>query len=515
MVLKKIRQVLAIISFVLLTFFFLDFTRLIPVNRMPLADIQFVPALLAHSLIITGILLLMTLLFGRIYCSVICPLGIFQDLIYRIGKRIRPKKKNKYSGEKRILRLLILALTIISFFSGLTIILSILDPYSAYGRISTHLFSPVYVASNNVLSSIFNHFGNYTFYNVEIISRGLVSILIAVITFLTVTILAALYGRTWCNTVCPVGTILGYLSKLSFLKIQIDETVCTSCGKCEKDCKASCIDSKNKIVDSSRCVACFDCIGSCKRNGVSYKFVLPAREKADNKKNSSDSFEKADTSRRTFLTVLATASLLTPVKSMAEGAKKLLPGVSYKKKHPLSPPGSISAEHLLKHCTACHLCVSKCPSRILKPALLEYGAGGIMQPRMDFEHGFCNFDCTVCSEVCPNDALKPLTIEQKHSLQMGHVVFVINNCVVYRDETNCGACSEHCPTQAVKMVPYKNGLTIPQVDTKICVGCGGCEYVCPALPVKAIYVEGNPVQLKAEKFKEEKVNEVEINDFGF
>jgi len=151
----------------------------------------------------------------------------------------------------------------------------------------------------------------------------------------------------------------------------------------------------------------------------------------------------------------------------------------------------------------------------LKPSFLEYGVEGMMQPVMDFSHGFCNYDCTLCTEVCPNGALKKLTVDQKHATQMGYVTFVKTNCVVFTNETFCGACSEHCPTQAVSMVPYKGDLTIPYLNTAICVGCGGCEYVCPAKPAKAIYVEGNPVHRKAEQFVDTNKKEVKVESFGF
>ena len=187
---------------------------------------------------------------------------------------------------------------------------------------------------------------------------------------------------------------------------------------------------------------------------------------------------------------------------------------SIKRNLPIVPPGGLRVDNLQEKCISCHLCVSKCPSHVIKPAFMEYGLGGMMQPRLYFEHGFCNYDCTVCSDVCPSGALLPITKEEKHRSQVGQVRFVRDNCIVYTDETNCGACSEHCPTQAVHMVPYKNELTIPETDVSICVGCGGCEYVCPAIPHKAIYVEGLKKHNILE-FKEEKPEEVEVNDFGF
>jgi formate hydrogenlyase subunit 6/NADH:ubiquinone oxidoreductase subunit I len=146
---------------------------------------------------------------------------------------------------------------------------------------------------------------------------------------------------------------------------------------------------------------------------------------------------------------------------------------------------------------------------------MEYGIGGMMMPMMSFEKGFCNFDCVICSRVCPSNALTPLAVEHKHRLQVGKVVFIPEICVVHKDGTSCGACSEHCPTQAVKMVPYKNGLTIPQIDADICVGCGGCEYICPTRPQRAIYVEGNKVHREAKAFEVEKNEVKEVTDFGF
>jgi ferredoxin-type protein NapF len=215
--------------------------------------------------------------------------------------------------------------------------------------------------------------------------------------------------------------------------------------------------------------------------------------------------------RRSFLT-LAAATVGSGVAASTglTGEKKL-------KRTPLTPPGSVERARFVEHCTACQLCVTRCPSHVLKPSFLEYGLEGMMQPTVFFERGFCNFDCTVCGDVCPTGAILPLTQEQKHLTQIGKVVFNEEVCIVHTDHTNCGACSEHCPTQALSMIPYREGdeLTIPHIDTDICVGCGGCEYVCPVRPQRAVYVEGNVTQLQAKPILEEKQKEIEVDDFGF
>lgn len=281
---------------------------------------------------------------------------------------------------------------------------------------------------------------------------------------------------------------------------------------CGTKCKASCIDSKKQKIDYTRCVDCFDCLDSCKEGALVYS--LPSKLKKQKKEPASAS---SDVSRRRFLTVGLTAAATTP-QVMAQ-AKNVLAATSgkksYKRQVAITPPGSISLAHFQAHCTSCHLCVSKCPSHVLKPALTEYGLAGFMQPTVYFEKGFCNFDCTVCGDVCPNGAIKPLKIEEKHLTQMGKVVFIEENCIVHTDGTSCGACSEHCPTQALSMMPYRDGLTIPHVNTDICVGCGGCEYVCPARPFRAVYIEGNAVQQEAVPFVEKKEEEVQVDDFGF
>ncbi|HET9570286.1 MAG TPA: 4Fe-4S dicluster domain-containing protein [Bacteroidales bacterium] len=510
--LKRLRLILGIISLLLFTFLFIDFAGLLPAEKIPLADIQFLPALLALSFGTVAALLLLTLLFGRIYCSVLCPMGLFQDLTGRVSRIFKKRRKYQYSPEKRWLRYGTLVTVVGTYVAGWSVILSLLEPYSAFGRMATHLLRPIYMAGNNLLADVFNHFGNYSFYNAEVFLLGTSSLVVALLTFVIIGYLAWRYGRTFCNTLCPVGTVLGFVSRFSMFRFNVNEATCNQCGLCARSCKVSCIDSKSETVDNSRCVTCFNCTTVCTKKAIRYEFSWKKSSPAQ--KTEMPSEEESVASRRRFLTTVGVTMLAAGTQVWAKGMH-LGTNKPWVRKSPLSPPGSHSIEHLNAHCTACHLCVAQCPSRILKPSFLEYGVEGMMQPVMDFSHGFCNFDCTLCTEVCPNGALKKLTMDEKHSTQMGFVNFIKTNCVVYTDETFCGACSEHCPTQAVSMVPYKGDLTIPQINTAICVGCGGCEYVCPAKPAKAIYVEGNPVHRKAQPFVDNAKKEVKVDSFGF
>jgi ferredoxin len=304
------------------------------------------------------------------------------------------------------------------------------------------------------------------------------------------------YGRLYCNTICPVGTLLGLTSKLSLFKIQLNESLCTSCGICGANCKSGCIDTQAKTVDFSRCVGCFNCLTVCPGKGVAFKssFKKPAEIiQPENKANSRRKFF-ADTA------VMSVGVFSLTNKVFGEGVKEgMIPVI---KEYPVSPPGSVSIRHFNNFCTACHLCVSACPTHVLQPSVTEYGLKGLFQPRMDYMSSFCNFECVICSEVCPTGAILTIDLEEKKTIQLGKTNFIKENCVVYTDETACGACSEHCPTKAVNMVFYKDKLTIPEVTQEICVGCGACEYACPTTP-KSIYVDGNPIHQVAEKPKEE------------
>lgn len=504
--LRKARILLSVVFFGLITFYFLDFAEILPNSFHRLAHVQFVSALVSLSFITLVVLVLITLIFGRIYCSTVCPMGIFQDIVTWIsGKTAKKKKRFCYSPARNVLRWSVVGVTAVAFLLGFTALLGLLDPYSAYGRMVVNVLKPVYMLGNNLLESIFSTFDNYTFYQVDASLLSISSFIIGLITFLLIGFLAWKYGRTWCNTMCPVGTLLGFLSRFSLVKIRIDTEKCNHCGLCAKKCKASCIDSARQSIDYSRCVDCFNCLGACRQQALRY--TLP----------SGVTKQTADDSKRRFLLAgLTTAAVAPKAMAQAQEAIAAFSGMKREKRQiPITPPGSVSQEDFQSRCTSCHLCVSKCPSHVLKPAFMEYGPGGIMQPTVYFEKGFCNFDCTVCGDVCPNGAILPLTKEQKHLTQMGKVVFIKENCIVHRDGTSCGACSEHCPTQALSMIPYRDGLTIPHVDTDICVGCGGCEYICPVRPFRAVYIEGNAVQQEAKPFTEHHQEEIKVDDFGF
>ena len=484
--LRKIRLTIAILFFLGVTLLFLDFMGSIHAWLGWMAKIQFIPAVLALNVAVIAVLVVAALVFGRVYCSVVCPLGIMQDIIAWFGKRGK-KLPYSYSPAKSWLRYAFLAVFVIACVAGIGSLAALLDPYASFGRIANSLLQPVYQWCNNLFAYFAERADSYAFYSVDVWLKSLPTMVIAAVVFVIVFILAWRNGRTYCNTVCPVGTVLGFLSRFSLLKMTIDGDKCVSCGLCAKKCKAACIDSKNHKIDYSRCVDCFDCIGECTHDAISYRIAKRPVAKKE---------AAVDDSRRTFV---STAAIVAATGLIEAQEKKVDGGLAVieDKKIPeratrLTPPGSLGIKHFSQHCTACQLCVSVCPNQVLRPS---GGLLTLMQPEMSYERGYCRPECVKCSEVCPAGAIKPITKEEKTAIQIGHAVWVKANCIVETDGVECGNCARHCPSGAIQMVPRDvdnpESLKIPVVNTERCIGCGACENLCPARPFSAIYVEGH------------------------
>ena len=486
--LKKIRTILAAVVFTLITLLFLDFTGTLHTWLGWLAKIQFLPAVMALNVIVIVALIALTLVFGRIYCSVICPLGIFQDLMARLRRK---KNKYNYSKEVKWLRYPVLALFVVAALAGVGSLFQLLAPYSSYGRIATMIFQPLWIMGNNILATIAERADSYAFYSVDVWMRSLPVFIIAAVTLVVLFILAWRGGRTYCNTICPVGTVLSFFARFSWLKVRFDADKCKNCSLCSKNCKAACIDYKTHTVDYSRCVVCGNCIDKCKFGALSYSSWTDHISRPS-------SSSPVDTSKRSFL--LATA--LASTAALAQKKEKLMDGgmaeiedkVAPQRQTPLTPPGSLSFQNLATRCTGCQLCISECPNHVLRPStdLMH-----LMQPTMSYERGYCRPECTRCSDVCPAGAIKPLDEMEKSSIQIGHAVWIKKNCIPLTDGVSCGNCARHCPTGAIQMVPSdpddEESLKIPVVNENMCIGCGACEYVCPSRPFSAIYVEGHEV----------------------
>lgn len=493
--LRKIRIVLAAVMMVGLTWLFVDFTGTAHHYVGWMAKVQALEAVLAVNVMVIAMLTVLTLLLGRIYCSVVCPLGIMQDIFGWLGKR---SKKNRYSYSKTVswLRYMVLMVFIVACALGIGVVMQLLAPYSAYGRIATNLLQPVWIAGNNLLATIAEKNDSYTFYHTDVWMRSWASLAVAGVTLAVLAVLAWRGGRTYCNSVCPVGTLLSVLSRFSLLKVRFDAEKCRNCSLCSKNCKASCIDYKTHRVDASRCVVCGNCIEECKFGALKYSW-RGDKVKVDNAKE-----EKAKEGRRSFLlssAMIATAALAQEKKKVDGGLAKIVDKVAPKRHTSITPPGSISADNMSRRCTGCQLCISECPNQVLRPSneLMT-----LMQPVMSYERGYCRVECNRCSKVCPAGAIEPISHEEKASTQIGHAVWIRKNCLPLTDGVTCDNCVRHCPVGAIEMVKMPQSasqdgeskdIMVPAINETRCIGCGACENLCPARPFSAIYVEGHEV----------------------
>ena len=467
--LRKIRIGLAAVFWVGITLLFLDTTGVLGKYLGWMPKLQALPAVLALNVGVIVGLVLLTLVFGRIYCSVICPLGVTQDIISRIGTHGK-KAPYKYRKELKWLRYGVWAAFVACLIAGVHVVVSVLAPYGAYGRMIQSIKHPL-----------------------------MPTVIVAAVTLIIIVALSLKGGRTYCNSICPVGTTLSFFSRFAMFRPMIDASQCVRCHSCERKCKAQCIEiTKEKVsIDHSRCVDCFNCIDSCPKGGLKYRFTWwPEIHSVIPSERSESNVSQNDTGRRAFIagTVIAAGSLATKglearaqeLKKVDGGFAEVLPKKAPKKEIPITPPGSKSVKDFYQHCIACQLCVAECPNGVLKPST---DPDRFMQPEMCYDNGFCRPECTRCSEVCPAGAITKITREEKTAYRIGTAHVYPEDCISATGKSHCGKCSSMCPVGAIHMVSI-DGHPTPAVNEELCIGCGACEQYCPVRPVSAITVNG-------------------------
>ena len=481
--LRKVRIGLACLFFVAITLLFLDFTGVLHLYLGWLAKVQLLPAVLSLNVAVVLFFVVVTLLVGRTYCSVICPFGVMQDIFIWMGGKW---KKNRFHYTKGWpwLRVAVLVLFVLLMVLGLNGIAILIAPYSAYGRIATNLFQPIYMWLNNLFAYFAERADSYAFYSVDVWVKSGVTLAVAAVTFVLVGFVSFRWGRVWCNSVCPVGTVLGFLSRFALLKPRIDTSKCNGCGKCARNCKAQCINPVDHTIDASRCVACMDCLDNCSQHAIEFR-----KGKAAVVNDAS-----VDASRRKFVVTTAAVGAAMAVQAQEKkvdgGLAALIDKKVPERQVPLKPFGAQSLKNFSSRCTGCQLCVSECPQHVLRPS---QKLATMLQPEMAFDRGYCKPGCTKCSEVCPAGAIKHIDAAAKSAISIGHAITVPQNCLLAQG-VECNACSRHCPAAALSVVSDSaTGHNRIAVNEARCIGCGACEYYCPVRPFSAIYVEGREV----------------------
>jgi ferredoxin len=474
--------------------------------------VQFVPALMRFLSLwtigsVTTVLVIWggTLLFGRAYCSSICPLGTVQDICFHMSKR---RKKNVYRAHNRlrwILQYSVIFSAIVFLSFGFSLFLGIIEPLSIFSRFLTDFARPTLINGLIKLSPVFQKNGIYL--DVELVRFTSIGALSGFCLLTAVGISAFIKGRWYCNTICPTGSLLAPPASFSLFRININQDICTSCGLCEKNCKSGCISSLEKRVANGDCVLCFSCLSVCSYHAISYRRKPTVRSVSQEYGLTGTKRRWPKNSRRKFITNTGLSALglgvflLTPAaklfgENLASGNLSIPPtdntGLL------VLPPGADSYPRFISRCTSCHICIAGCPQQVIRSAGMKFGISILGKPVLDYSLSFCEFECSSCSRLCPTGALIPLSLEEKKVTKLGTAAIEDDLCIVYTDETSCGACAEICPTTAVFMIPYLNTLTAPEVTSEICIGCGACQRVCPVEGVKAIRVTGQVNHTKAD-----------------
>jgi len=473
---KSFRRLFSTLFFLLLT---LSIVFVIPVGLYnQLISSQLGPAILKIStgtekFFLGGLILtlIIIILLGRTYCSLICPLGYLQDLVIWIGKiagiesswTIHRKKANK------ILRLLLFFVLIVMFFIGIGFFTGLLEPFSIYLR-TIFLISRIPV-----------------FYT--LLNRNLLPSLIILISISIILLLSIKKGRFFCSWICPVGTILWGLSFVSIFRLKIDKSLCNGCNKCVKGCKSGAIDDDWEKIDTVLCVGCFNCISTCKDGAI--ELTRKSRQiniKYVEVKDISIRQNRA-VNRRSFLQKMLSGIFVLsfPFGYTGLGFEDEKPKKMVNKKF-IFPPGGEDHNRFFQNCTGCMVCAQKCPSKIIFPSVGLSGNAPVF-PALYFQNGYCTEDCINCLLVCPTGALRKMSVAEKKTTKIADLELNLNKCIVHTDSLECNVCAEICPVSAIKMIRQKDDtLPLPIVIQKDCIGCGKCLYRCPAKKRETIFI---------------------------
>ncbi len=468
---------------------------------------------IAGGVIETGLLLGLvtlgiTMLLGRFFCGWICPMGAIHNLVsaFRNAKkkdlmqseRWTPWQRWKYVGLVVLLVMGLAGFHITGWLDPLCVLersvaLSIYPSLNAaVVWVFTWLYQedPVHitVVSEPIYEFLRAHvlLFKQTFFN----GAGLIGLLFVI------TLLLNFYrSRFWCRYLCPLGALLGWAGRFTTFRLKNNTEKCGDCQLCVVDCQGAADPLTHDGWKASECFYCWNCKASCHSDAITFEFELPGRTFIGWLKNLFRPIKERQLNleRRTVLTA-ATGAAIT---GLAYASQPLRSGARYE---PLliRPPGALAEPDFQDRCIRCGACMKVCPTNLLQPAFLQAGLGGMWSPVGVANLGYCEYNCTLCGQVCPTGAIQDLLVEDKHKVKMGTAFFDPERCIPYAWQRDCIVCEEHCPTdpKAIwfeeKEVMQRDGtkltVKLPHVDPEQCVGCGICQNKCPVHDKRGIRV---------------------------
>ena len=464
---------------------------------------------LYRGLLWSLVILLPTLFLGRFFCGWICPMGTLQHFVGNMPSEAKRGKQrieaNRYKRWQTVKYVVLIAGLVAACFGSMAI--GWLDPFSLLVRSIGLAILPAF---NFAVRAILAPLESSHIAAIKATGGTIHAVLaILVLDFrqahfaqgfalgiLFVLILAASLWvtRFWCRSICPLGALLGAVSRWSIVGLHKDPESCDKCNRCLMHCQGGDDPIGGAPWRKAECLMCMNCLGSCPHDSLVFRFFRPASGKEE--------VAAPDLGRRRTITGVVAGAAIVPLMRGNTGMGKS------RHERLLRPPGALDEPDFLSRCIRCGECMKVCPNNSLQPTLEEAGLEGLWTPTLVPRIGYCEPSCVLCSEVCPTGAIWQITPREKgwvvgvgqqdQPIRLGTAFYDRGRCLPWAMATECIVCEEWCPVspkaiyveeaQVIDSAGNTKTLKQPRVDPSRCVGCGACEYACPLQEHPAVYV---------------------------